>query len=62
MADKTTKLLLALIALGLWANVLTQHPQRAVAQDLGNIEHRLANIEDGVYHIETGDCRNKKLC
>jgi hypothetical protein len=62
MADKTTKLLLALIALGLWANVVAQYPQTAVAQDWSSIEGHLSNIEDSLNRIEHASCSNRKLC
>jgi hypothetical protein len=62
MADRTTKLLLALIALGLWANVFTQHPKTAVAQDLSLVEKYLSSIDSRLFNIENGNCRNSKLC
>jgi hypothetical protein len=57
--DRTGKIILAVIALGLWVNiaVVVSRPQPATAQsyDLGNIEHDL-------HAIYTGNCSNEKIC
>jgi hypothetical protein len=67
--DKTTKLLLAVIALGLWANVMISlvRPQPVVAQDqtLSSIDDHLQRIESGVSSLERiarGTCTNGKIC
>jgi hypothetical protein len=69
--DKTTKLLLALIALGLWANVLFPllRPAPIAAQDfsgmegyLGNIETTARGIANDLDRIERGACSNDKIC
>ena len=69
MTDRITKLLLFLIALGLWANVSIGllRPQRASADDstLSSIDDHLARIYHDVHNmndIEDGTCRNPKLC
>jgi hypothetical protein len=64
MTDKTTKLLLLVIALGLWANALIPliHPKPVAAQSLGDIDSRVSNIEDDVHKIARGTCVNTKIC
>lgn len=69
MTDRTTKLLLLVIALGLWANVSIGllRQQRASAQDstLSNIDTSLIQIGHDVHSladIEDGTCRNSKIC
>jgi hypothetical protein len=71
MIDRTTKVLLLLIALGLWADVAERllRPAHAAAQDfstmeryLRNIESKVGDIESDVDDIEDGTCKNKKLC
>jgi hypothetical protein len=72
MTDKTTKVLLALIALGLWANVMKPlfRPVLVTAQDstssvLSSINSHLSTIEHDVHSladIEDGTCRNSKIC
>jgi hypothetical protein len=55
--DRTTKVLLAMIAAGLWANAAAPLIQKARADSavLHYIEEDLARIADG-------KCANKKLC
>ena len=53
MTDRTTKILLAVIALGLWVNVATSlflfRPMTAAAQkDLTRIESNVSSIESDV--------------
>jgi hypothetical protein len=69
MADKTTKILLAVIALGLWANfaVAILRPSIAAAEDadLSNIESALSGIQADVSSLERiarGVCPNGRLC
>jgi hypothetical protein len=57
MTDRTTKVLLAVIALGLWVNVATSpflfRPMTAAAQkDLFSIDHDVHNIKRDVSSIE----------
>ena len=75
MIDKTTKILLLVIALGLWLNLaipLFQPKTVAAAQDtammetyLANIDSHISRIEHDVHNladIEDGTCRNSKIC
>jgi hypothetical protein len=56
--DRTTKILLLLIALGLWANVLTP----AVSAQNFSIPPILQEIATHVTRISNGTCRNVRLC
>jgi hypothetical protein len=62
MIDMTGKILLAVIALGLWTNIGLQlfHPIPAIAQgmELSGIASDVSNIE----RIARGNCRNPKIC
>jgi hypothetical protein len=66
MSDRTTKLLLATIALGLWANlaVFLFRPVVALAQrdDATMILSHVSTIEDELEQIQTGSCSNTKIC
>ena len=57
MTDRTTKILLAVIALGLWANVAASlfRPMAAVAQsyELSEIQHNVFLIQSDVSSIES---------
>jgi hypothetical protein len=53
------KILLALIAAGLWANVIVQLQHPAVAN---TTDDHLSNIENSIYRLVTGTCTNSKLC
>ena len=59
MADRTTKIILAAIALGLWANValplLRPTPARAADYEVTEILNAVNNIANGV-------CVNRKIC
>ncbi len=57
--DRSTKLILAAIAAGLWANagVLVLRPSPAAAQD----EH-LSSIAYAISSIASGVCSNRKIC
>lgn len=57
MTDRSTKILLAVIAAGLWANVvaLQVRPATADASLLRSIDNHLANLT-------IGTCINRKLC
>jgi hypothetical protein len=56
--DRTTKILLAAIALGLWANAAATIVRPAFA-DVGSSIH---NIETMVSNIYKGACPNNKIC
>jgi len=60
MIDRSTKTLLAAIAVGLWANAALMAIRPATAQS--DIVGRLQEINDYVYGIYNGRCRNSKIC
>ena len=62
--DKTTKALLALIAIGLFLNVFVPLLQPPVvnAQSTVTMESYLGNIESRVRSIAFGICLNDKIC
>jgi hypothetical protein len=75
MIDRTSKILLALIALGLWANILlvllgpnaaiaqsVQNAQRTQSTELQTMALDVHNIESDVSSISTGVCSNRTLC
>jgi hypothetical protein len=64
MTDRTTKTLLAVIALGLWANLAVSlfRPTVAVAAKGSNIESDVSSIESAVSSIANGTCTNSKMC
>jgi ATP/maltotriose-dependent transcriptional regulator MalT len=77
MTDNVTKLLLAAIALGLWANAAAHMLQPAKAQsmdknlmdsmnnintNLHSIDGRLAVFTDDLHLIMAGRCQNRQLC
>lgn len=58
MTERTTKALLAAIALGLWANLalsVFETRMQAQAGDLGGVERYLRQIANGT-------CTNSKIC
>lgn len=59
--DRSTKLLLGVIALGLWANALAPffRPLPVHAQDASSIQKSLDNIEHDVHSIYAGTCLSK---
>ena len=62
--DKTTKLLLAAIAIGLFLNVFVPLLQPPVvnAQDTSSMESYLENIDSNVVRIANLVCLNSKIC
>jgi hypothetical protein len=69
MTDRTTKIILALIALGLWGNLVMPliRPMVAVAQYetdhiLRSIDARLSSIDANIDKLQKGSCPNGKLC
>lgn len=63
MIDRTTKILLGLIAFGLLANVTVSLSRPAIAQTLAQENNiMLRNIEGFVGSIANGVCANRKLC
>lgn len=61
--DRTTKLLLAFIALGLWLNAIAPlwHPAK-VAADEAQVEHDIHKIADAMDTISNGLCLNSHIC
>lgn len=68
MFDRTTKLLLAAIALGLWANPILNFasvsPARAEVQEtiLLSINNHLMDIRADIQSLSQGTCDNPTLC
>jgi hypothetical protein len=77
MTDNVTKLLLAAIALGLWANAAAHMVQPVKAQsmdkilmdsmnnintNLHGIDGRLAVFSEDLHLIMGGRCQNRQLC
>jgi len=56
--DKATKFILAMIAIGLWANVAVTSLKPARATPFSD----LTNIEEHLSAIYNGHCPNRKLC
>jgi hypothetical protein len=68
MADRTTKMLLTIIALGLWWNVLASafHIEPASAQ-ISNLEFKallsgVGDLQRSVSAISEGYCKNRHIC
>jgi len=69
MSDRTTKILLALIALGLWGNLLVPlvmptaiHAQYESDYILKSINGHLSSIDANIDKLARGACSNGKLC
>jgi hypothetical protein len=69
MTDRTSRILLAIIALGLWANLFVPvlRPSQAIAQYetdhiLKSVDAHLANIDVNIDRLQKGACPNGKLC
>ena len=61
--DRTTKLMLALIAMALFLNAIVPLAQPAVVQaQSGTSEIRLSQIFNELRQISTGYCLNDKIC
>jgi hypothetical protein len=60
MVDRTTKILLLLIAVGLWANVLIAQIRVAKADE--DYSGFLTSIDRSLLSISGGICRNDKIC
>lgn len=57
MTDKPTKIILAILAAGIWLNAATALIRPAMAQDA-----YWSQIASALSSIASGDCSNKKLC
>ena len=64
MTDRTSKVLLAIIAMGLWANALVSilGSNEAVAQTISGMVGDISDIKSGVSALAGGTCMNSKLC
>ena len=64
MTDRTSKVLLAFIAMGLWANALVSilGSNEAVAQTISGMVGDISDIKSGVAALAGGTCINSKLC
>jgi len=67
MIDRTSKILLSLIALGLWANLALYvvHPLPAIAQFQRQPRSQAQALEDIIHDlgaIAGGGCSNPKIC
>ena len=64
--DRTTKILLSVIAAGLWANIAVSifRPVAALGQssELSDIASAVSSITLDLSDISAGKCGNKKLC
>lgn len=62
--DRTTKVLLAAIALGLWANAIGDWLRVSTieAQDLALVEAALLGVQTDVAAISNGSCSNPEIC
>ena len=64
MIDRTTKIFLGMIAVGLWANIMVAffHPLTAVAQSHSTIATDVDALRGFVESIASGQCINRKIC
>ena len=60
--DRATKLLLALIAIGLWANILIPIVRSHTALADTNDDVYLSQIAQSTQALANGVCVNRKLC
>jgi len=61
MLDRTSKILLAAIAIGLWANVVMPLI-KAVPASAQVDDELIRSIESSVAKIARGSCANHKIC
>lgn len=73
MTDKTTRLTLIAIALGLWFNVfghyLAPRPAHAdddseaqMASDISSMQTDISDMQDDIHNLVNGTCVNSTLC
>jgi hypothetical protein len=60
MIDRTTKVLLGLIAAGLWANAMMPLAKPTLAY--ADADSCLARIDANISALVSGNCINAKLC
>jgi hypothetical protein len=61
MVDRTMKLILVAIALGVWTDVAL-HFRRASAWGESDFGSELSSIEESIHNIAMGKCLNARLC
>jgi hypothetical protein len=61
MVDRTVKLILVVIALGLWADVTLQFRRASLRAD-ADYGSELSSIEESIHNIAVGKCLNARLC
>lgn len=65
MIDRTAKIILAAIALGLWANALSPRLEARAAistLDALSMAKDLSDVQRNLEDISLGSCANPKLC
>jgi hypothetical protein len=65
MTDRTTKLLLLAIAIGLWLNAAASFLRPVTvraAADLDDIGRQLSSMASDLGRIQRGACTNDKIC
>ena len=60
MIDRTTKVILAAIALGLWANAIIPLARATPAQ--AQNDQYLVSVQHDLHAIYYGICLNRKIC
>jgi hypothetical protein len=60
MIDRTTKILLAIVAIGLWVNALAPFTRPALADV--DYSAQLQSIYHDLHNIYNGTCTNGKIC
>ena len=61
MVDRTVKLILVVIALGVWTDVAL-HFRHASAWGEPDFGSELSSIEESIHNIAMGKCLNARLC
>ena len=63
MTDTTTKVILVVIALGVWVNTFLSADRQAVAQQTAqHTDTNVSVIADNISWLAGGVCQNHKLC
>jgi hypothetical protein len=63
MTDITTKIILAVIALGVWVNAFMSSERQVAAQQIAqHTDSNVSDIADNISRIADGVCQNHKLC
>jgi peptidoglycan hydrolase CwlO-like protein len=77
MIDRTTKILLAIIALGVWVNLFLNHDAvsdiqsdvssmqvdvSSMQNDISSIQSDVSSVESEVSSMADGSCTNDRIC